>query len=335
MNTKSPQPHTAPMYLGIDVAKAELVAAVRCQDRIRHTASYPNTASGIRALLRELSRLAAGRSVVAAMEATGNFGLAAAHALHDAGHAVAVVNPASIKAFMRSTLRRNKTDRADAAAIAEYVERLSPRRWQPRSEARERLRQMVCARDAHVRLLGDVRRRIGSGSCTYVNPIWRRTADLLKRQVGDLDAEIAKHIAACPQLTKEVRLLTTIPGVGPIMAAAMVAYVNCAQFDKARQVCAYIGTCPTRRQSGPSAGSTRLNKQGNPFLRRLVYMGALSAMRHNPHIKASAARWQSPKHKGNGRALTGKQAACAAMNKLVRIMFGVVKNAQPYRPITV
>ena len=97
-------------------------------------------------------------------------------------------------------------------------------------------------------------------------------------------------------------------------------------------MCAFIGTCPSRHQFGPSAGSTRINQQGHSLLRRLAYMGALSAMRYKPHIKQCAARWQSPVRKGNGRALTPKLTVGAAMNQLARQMFGVLKSQRPYQP---
>jgi len=88
-------------------------------------------------------------------------------------------------------------------------------------------------------------------------------------------------------LTRHARsLLSGRPGVGPILGAAVIDF---ERFDNARQMCAFIGTCPSR-QSGSSAASTRINKQGHALLRRLASMGALSAMRYNPHIKQCAVR---------------------------------------------
>ena len=322
----------APIYLGIDVAKAELVMAVRDNGRTSQPAAYANTPAGIAKLMRRVAKDAGDRPVVACLEATGTYGEAAATALHHAGHTVAVVNPAMIRDFMRSLLRRNKTDAADAAAIAEFAERMNPRPWQPRAPEREALRQMVCARDHLVQQRGDNQRRLKSGACRHTAALWRAQIAFINRQIAQVEADIAAHIQAHPPLAEQMRLLTSIPGISNILGAAALATIDFQRFDNARQVCAFIGTCPSRHQSGPSAGSTRINKQGHSLLRRLAYMGALSAMRYNPHIKQCAARWQSPERKGNGRALTPKQTVGAAMNKLARQMFGVLKSGQPYQP---
>ncbi|MDD9856020.1 MAG: transposase, partial [Gammaproteobacteria bacterium] len=127
--------HAAPLYLGIDVAKAELVAATRADGRVLHTRAYANNAAGIRKLLRHAAKDAGRREVRACLESTGAYHWAAAEALFDAHGAVAVAPPAAVRDFMRSTMRRNKTDAADAAAIAEFAERMNPRQWRPRREA--------------------------------------------------------------------------------------------------------------------------------------------------------------------------------------------------------
>ena len=85
-------------------------------------------------------------------------------------------------------------------------------------------------------------------------------------------------------------------------------------------------------RTGQATADANTSAGIHKLVRRLAYMGALSAMRYNPHIKQCAARWQSPQTKGNGRPLTPKQTVGAAMNKLARQMFGVLKSGQPYQP---
>ena len=321
----------APLYLGIDVAKAELVAATRADGRVLHTRAYANNAAGIRKLLRHAAKDAGGRPVRACLESTGAYHWAAAEALFDAHGAVAVAPPAAVRDFMRSTMRRNKTDAADAAAIAEFAERMNPRQWRPRREAQEMLRQMSVAHDALVRQRGDAQRRLQSGACAHVADTWRRMEAYLNAEMAGLRAAMEAHIAADKKLAQDARLLRSIPGIGAGSAATALGVIDFAQFDSADQLAAYIGVCPSRKQSGPSAGRARISKQGQALLRRQLYMAALAAVRHNPPIQHAAARWQSAHTKGNGRPLTPKQTVCAAMHKLVRQMFGVVKRGQPYQ----
>ena len=232
---------------------------------------------------------------------------------------------------MRSTMRRNKTDAADAAAIAEFAERMNPRQWRPRREAQEMLRQMSIAHDALVRQRGDAQRRLQSGACAHVADTWRRMEAYLNAEMARLHAAMEAHIAADKKLAQNARLLRSIPGIGAGSAATALGVIDFAQFDSADQLAAYIGVCPSRKQSGPGAGNARISKQGQALLRRQLYMAALAAVRHNPPIQHAAARWQSAQTKGNGRPLTPKQATCAAMHKLARQMFGVVKRGQPYQ----
>ena len=228
----------APLYLGIDVAKAELVAATRADGRVLHTRAYANNAAGICKLLRH---------------------------------------------------------------------------------------------DALVRQRGDAQRRLQSGACAHVADTWRRMEAYLNAEIARLHAAMEAHIAADKKLAQHARLLRSIPGIGAGNAATALGVIDFAQFDSADQLAAYIGVCPSRKQSGPSAGSARISKQGQALLRRQLYMAALAAVRHNPPIQHAAARWQSAHTKGNGRPLTPKQTVCAAMHKLARQMFGVVKRGQPYQ----
>ena len=328
MTYSQPQPTEASAYVGIDVSKRELVVAVRCAGQTDKPRTYPNTPAGIAKLCRRIAAMGAVTEVC--MEATGHYGMAAALSLHTQGHRVSVENPMCIKAFMHSTMRRNKTDSADAAAIAEYAERMPTRPWKPRPAARKRLHQALCVRDLLIKATGDIKRQLKSGAVEEVSEHPRATIAMLTERHTAIEDDLKATVASCPQLTTTVALLLTIPGFGKVAAWTMAADVDIDDFDNAKKLAASLGVTPQRRQSGSGGGSTRLSKQGNPRLRRVLYMGAISAMRSNPHIRVCAERWRSPEGKGNGRPLTGRQAACAAMHKLTRIAYGVLKSGKPY-----
>ena len=332
MTYPQPQPTETPVYVGMDVSKSELVVAMRRAGQTDKPRIYPNTSAGIARLCRRIKTLGAATEVKVCMEATGQYGMAAALALYTRGYCVSVENPARIKAFMHSTMRRNKTDSADAAAIAEYAERMPTRPWKPRPAARERLHQALSTRALHIKASTDLARQLKSGAVDAVSQHLHTTIAALNDRITAIEGDLRATVANCRELQTTVTLLRTIPGFGKVAAWTLAAEVDVRDFDNAKQLAAYVGVTPQRRQSGSGCGSTRLSKQGNSRLRRVLYMGAISAMKNNPHIRVCAERWRSPRDKGNGRPLSGRQAACAAMHKLTRIAFGVLKSGKPYEP---
>jgi transposase len=112
----------------IDVAKRTLqVSLLRLDGKRRHKA-FANDAAGHHALLGWLDAQGAGHGH-SCLEATGTYGEAVATALVDAGHVVSVVNPAAVKAFAASQLRRTKTDRVDADVLVDFCSALRPAPW--------------------------------------------------------------------------------------------------------------------------------------------------------------------------------------------------------------
>src|SRR5512147_3063934 len=115
--------------LGIDIPKAsfDVCLVVEGQDRQEQ---FENHAAGFKRLSGWIGKMTLGK-VHACLEATGQYGEALAEYLYQEGHAVSVVNPARIKAYGSSKLRRNKTDKADAELIAQYCLREQPALWSP------------------------------------------------------------------------------------------------------------------------------------------------------------------------------------------------------------
>lgn len=120
-------------------------------------------------------------------------------------------------------------------------------------------------------------------------------------------------------------LLETIPGIGRTTARAMLAEIPDIQnFKNARQLAAFAGLNPCQRQSGSSVnGQTRLSKIGSKRLRKTLYMPAIVATRWNPVIENLTNRLLQ-------RGKCKMSALGAAMRKLLHIVFGVLKNQQPF-----
>jgi len=313
--------------LGIDVAKATVDVVLLRPNQAVQAAQYPNTLAGFKKLDKWLRKRKAG-AVHACLEATGLYGDDIALFLHEAGHTVSVVNPARIKAYGDSRLQRNKTDRLDAALIADFCLTQQPGAWTPPDPAWRELRALA--------------RRVFDVQDMQQQELNRRAAGVLSETVGQaLDAHIAflqqqlealrqqinDHLDRHPDLKQQRDLLDSIPGIGPQSAALLIAELgDWRRFEHAGQVVAFAGLNPRQRRSGSSVhGPTPLSKTGHAALRRILYFPAISVRQHNPLI----APWcdqLAARHKAK------MQIIGAAMRKLLVLAYGVLKSGQPFDP---
>jgi transposase len=313
-------------FLGIDVSKDTLDVILRDQDHSQHQV-FSNNAVGYARLSRWLIAQKAG-AVHVCLEATGQYGEGVAEYLYGAGHAVSVVNPLRIKRYGESKLHRNKTDKADAALIAEFCVKESPPLWKPLPDSLKQLRQMVRRLDDLQCTYQQERNRLTSG----VDNAWV-VADLqghlqeLRQRIQATKTAIDQFIAADPELQHQACLLDTIPGIGMLTAARLLAEIGeITSFEDAPQLAAYAGLNPKGARSGSSVRKkTRISKEGRAFIRYILYMPAIVARKHNPIIREFCARLAQ-------RNLPEMAIVAAAMRKLLHLVYGVLKNNTPYNP---
>lgn len=313
-------------FLGIDIAKATFEAVLQVGPR-QNSRGFDNDPAGFRALSRWLDKNGAGR-VWAVQEATGRYGEALAHYLSQQGHAVSVVNPARIKAYGASKLRRAKTDRLDAALILDFGRTQRPTLWTPPTAEQQELCALV-RRVADVQHMHQQERnRLTAGSHPpIVQASLQAILAVLEAQIVALQKAIEAHLQAHPALRHTCQLLRSIPGIGLLTAVRlMVELPNIHAFDNPRQLVAHAGLAPSVCQSGTSVyGRGHTSRKGNAVLRAQLYMPALVALRHNPVIQAMQQRLQ--------RAGKPKMViVVAAMRKLLHLAFGVLKSGRPFDP---
>ena len=137
---------------------------------------------------------------------------------------------------------------------------------------------------------------------------------------------MAELIANDESLASKASLLKTIKGVGNKTIYVVLSHLgDPEQFQSPKQFAAYIGINPGHKQSGTSLNQSALCKIGDPYIRKMLYMPTLSATQCNPLIKTFYQRLIS-----NGKPKM--VAVCAAMRKLVFIIFGVLKSGVPFDP---
>ena len=317
---------SAQFTLGIDIAKASYQVSLKRPDGKRRNKSIRNTAAGHAALLEWPTRQAPD-PVHACLEATGTYGEAAATALVDAGHRVSLVNPAAVKAFAQSQLRRTKTDGVDAEVLADFCAAMTPSLWTPWPVEVRTLQGLVRRREAVQDMLTQERNRQQAGELAApVAASVARMVDTLEAELADLDRQIRDHLDQHPMLRTQRDLLCTIPGIGVATAARLLAECrSITAFDSARAYAAFAGLVPRESQSGQTRGRARLSKLGSARLRYALYFPALSASRAKGPVRAFAARLR-----GAGKA---KMVVVAAvMRKLLHIAYGVLKHQRPFDP---
>lgn len=314
-------------WVGIDVSKATLdVVLLRPQDQ-QHT-RVSNNKTGFRTLENFLKKRCPA-NVHVCLEATGLYGDAVAEFLHTRGYAVSVVNPARIKAYGDSQLKRNKTDRSDAALIADFCRTQIPDLWQPPAPEVKELRAMLRHLDdlQAMRQQESNRLQAGEQSAPVLAQLQQHLA-FLDRQITDIKQQIEDHFDQHPPLKQQRDLLTSIPGIGDITAGRLLAELrDLRAFDRAAQVTAFVGLTPRQHQSGSSIQRrSRISKQGNAALRAALYLPAVVAQRWNPLVRALAQRLEARGH-------CKMSIIVAAMHKLLHLAYGVLKSGQPFDPL--
>jgi len=267
--------------------------------------------------------------VHACLEATGGYGLAAALALHDAGHRVSLINPAQIRDFVRTRLGRNKSDKIDCAHIRDYGALFDPPAWTPPSPSLRRLCELQTMRAGFV--AGKVEWQNRAGSCpgdAAASGLAQATIAHFEAQIEAVNRAIAETIDHDDELRGKRDLLLTIDGVGEVLAAVILAELPAPDvISTSAQAVAYAGLNPRQFQSGTSIHApTHISKIGNARLRSALYMPAMSAMQCNRAVAALVQRLRAQ------RRLKGKQIVVAAMRKLLVLCFGVLKTGKPFDP---
>jgi len=313
--------------LGIDIAKVKFnVCLLHLSGKLKHK-MFANSAAGFAQLQQWLEKHEVAQ-VHACLEATGTYGEALSHHLHDRGHTVSVMNPAAIKAFAASRLSRTKTDRVDAELIARFGLAHEPPPWTPPAPEVRELQALVRRLESLVEMRVAEENRLSAGlTVVAVRTSVEEMIAHLKHQITRTEKLIRKHIDKHPGLKQQRELLNSIPGIADTTAALLLAEVpHIKHYRSARQLAAFAGLVPRERQSGSSVkGRVRLSKIGNARLRKALYFPAITALRCSPFFQQWA---EGLRQRGKSKM----SVIGAVMRKLIHIAYGVLKSGRPFDP---
>jgi transposase len=310
---------------GIEVSSALLVVALRTDGHTERR-EFPNTPEGHQAVLRFLERSA--RPVRVCMESTGLYGLDLALTLDQAGVAVMVANPRAVRHFAQALLQRSKNDDLDAGVLCEFAARMPFVAWRPPSAAALKLVAVARRLEALTDMMAAEKNRRHAASLSQALPAIirrdiERSLETQQRAIQRLTRAAQEFILADPELARRYELLLSIPGFGATSVVHTLAELTLlpAGMD-VRQWVAYAGLDPREYTSGTSVHKkVRISKAGNKHLRRALYMPALVAVQHEPHLRAYYEHLQA-------RGKTKMQALVAVMRKLLHAIYGMFKHDQ-------
>lgn len=268
------------MFVGIDVAKAELVVAARPGGA---TWTSPNDEAGLRALVTQVQALA---PTLIVLEATGGYELLAVSAFAAAGLPVVVVNPRHVRDFAKSTGQLAKTDRIDAGMLALFAERVQPAVREVPDEAARGLEAVLTRRRQVIDMLQAERNRLGQALGRHHRPIkqsLKKHIAYLERELAMTDTDLTQLVQASPVWRERDDRLQSVPGIGPVVARTLLAELpELGQLDR-RAIAKLVGIAPMSRDSGQWRGR-RMIQGGRTTVRTALFMAALVAARWNPVI---------------------------------------------------
>ena len=312
--------------LGMDVSKLTLDVALRADDGRHYARQVKNTAAGLQVLQQWLDKHAV-TILHVCMEATNVYWEAAAEFCYAQGWDVSVVNPARTKGFAQSQLQRNKTDPVDARSIAEFCAALHPRLWHPPSAELRQLRAWIRHRAALQKTRTQQSNRLQTTQDAVVRASLQTLLNTLAQEIDHITTQIETLVQTHDELRRTHDLLTSIPGIGtPTATLIMAEMYDLAEYEDARAAAADAGVTPSHYQSGTSVKRRpRLSKVGKATVRAALYWPAITAMLHNPLVKALTDRLAQ-------RGKSKKVQIGAAMRKLLHLAYGVLKHQTPFDP---
>ena len=300
--------------IGVDIAKDWIDVHILSDGRSRRV---PCTAGA----LKRFSAQARGALVV--LEASGGYERPLMEALGEARTAFARVNPRQAREFARATGRLAKTDRVDAAMLAEMGRALRLKPSPLRAPERVRLADLVARRDDLSDMLRREANRMKQARDAWIKKDIKTMLRVLERRLARIEAEINAQIEAHETLARASAHLQSMPGIGPILAASLIARLpELGRLDR-RAIASLAGLAPHACDSGVFRGKRRV-WGGRAEVRRSLYLAGFIASRYDPRLRAFRKRLEAA-----GKPT--KVAIVAVARKLLTILNAMFRDGKDYR----
>lgn len=303
-------------FVGIDVSKDQLDLAVLPSEA---RWQFTNDKAGIAQAVRRLSELTPSLIV---LEATGPFHAAVSASLWAADLPLVVANPRLTRHYALSLGLLAKTDKIDAGTLARYaLERRPEVRPLPDAQT-QAMQELLSRRQQILEMIGAEENRL-VGSSSRVQKDIREHVRWLRKRFAQVDDDLDQAIRNSPGWHAKDELYQSIPGVGPMLSRTVILSLPELGLLNRKQIAALVGVAPFNRDSGKRRGARSI-WGGRKQVRRVLYMAALVASRHNPVIREFYQRLRDA-------GKSGKLALSACMRKLLTMLNAIAKSSRKWQ----
>jgi transposase len=314
-----------PTRLSLDIGARKHQACWERNGR-RHEAEIDNTPEALRKLFCSL--LALGGPLRVIVEATGVYYLEAALIASELGAEVMVINPKAAHNFAKALSMRSKTDRLDAAMLLEFLKRMPFQAWSPPSPIRQQLRYygryLLQLTEDSTAAKNRLHALQHGRSPRSLRQDLKRTIAGLSRRIDRLRDEAVALIRAEPELERAYVALTSMCGVAKTSAVSLLSELAVLPAHLSGRACVcHAGLDVRLHESGDSAKPPRISRHGNKYLRRALYMPAMSAVQHDPFARAFQQRLLE-------RGKKKMQALVAVMRKMLTAAWALTRRPDQY-----
>ena len=297
--------------VGVDVGKSSLDVYIHEKDIYWQE---DNTVEGIKRLLKRLSYYQVERLV---MEATGRYEFMLAEAAYNKGLPVCIAKPLSVRRYAGAINQLAKTDKIDAALIAQFAAIVQPRVTPQKSKNLISIKNLISRRRQLINLRTQEINRMKIMGKAFESSC-KRIIRTLDTEIQRMEVRLARQVEQQAEWTEKQTLLKSAPGVGDTLIYTLLADLPELGTLNNREISALVGVAPFNRDSGRLRGKRRI-RGGRAAIRTVLYMATLSATQCNPVIKAFYKKLLAQgKHK--------KVALTACMRKFIIILNTMVKN---------
>ena len=307
--------------IGVDVGKANLDVSVSEGPVVR----FDNTKPGITKLLKYLG---SHNATLVVCEATGGYERALVNRLRETEVAVHVAHPTRVRAFAKACGYEAKTDPRDAQVLSRYGQ-VFPEAQVSRDEfdpEREELRDLLNRRRQFVAQRVQELGRLDKGTSSITIRSAKRHIGWLEKEIARLDREYLTALGKSAPLAERAALYRSVPGIGPLTAAILVAFLPELGHRDSRSLTSLVGLAPWSRDSGSKRGK-RAIRGGRSTVRSALYLCAWSVIRHDTEMRRFYDRLRK-------RGKPGNVSVVAVMRKLLLHLNAVARRGTPWVPHT-
>lgn len=316
--------------IGIDVSK--LTLDIHCYGEIQ-CMLVANNIKGYKAFLKWIRKFTGDLTeVMIVMEYCGVYSYSLEKFLHD--QQIDYIKKSALDIKRSAGIKRGKTDKADARMISQYGwyrrDELQP--MKPVSKTQQHLQQLMAHRDkmladhsSYQSRIKELQQHMGSDLNNKITDSTQYIMDVLQIEITKIELQIKALLKQEEELQINYELITSVKGVGFVSAVhLLIVTSNFTRITDARKFACYCGVAPFKNESGTSIrGKTRTSHLANRKIKSLLTMAAISAINHQPELKAKYER-----KLGQGKA---KMVALNMIRfELIERIFAVIKRQTPY-----